>query len=109
MRICTQLIAGVAVLAVLAVVVIVNVSLGVKTQAEFLSAFHRTPTVQACANLLNLMQEFTFYGESRSAQQWNERHAYIKRNASEEFALPRFTSRDMASIIANQMPKRNRL
>ena len=109
MCLCTQLIAGVSVSAVLAVVVIDSVSLRIKTQAECLSAFHRAPTVQAHANLLTLMQEFTFYGESRAARQWRKRHAHIKRNASEEIALLQFSSRDIASIIANQMSKRNRL
>lgn len=102
MRIRTQLIVGLAVSAVLAVAMLVSVTLRIKSQTELLAAFDRTQaTVQACSNLLALTQEFAFYGEPRAAQQWRKRFAEIKRNASEEIALPRFHSQNLASIKAN--------
>lgn len=102
MRIRTQLIIGLSVSALLCVAMLTSVALRIKTQTELLNAFDRTQaTVQACASLLALTQEFAFYGEPRAAQQWRKRYAEIKRNATEEIALPRFHSQNLASLNAN--------
>ena len=89
MRIRTQLIASIAVSALLCVAMGMGVWLALQSQEEFQEAQRRAQTAaRESAGLLALTQEFAFYGEERAARQWWKRHANLSEAVSAT-ALPK--------------------